>query len=78
MRLPNANAFQLQITEYASQYTIINISKCSASIPITNQEIELTKLLAESGLSVDGKSIIKINLRRFGKSYTFNLKVINA
>ena len=76
LRLPNTeNAFLVEISEFLSQYAIISIPNVAGKIiPITDRKIDLTKLLAEGGLSVDGQSIIRINLRRFGKNYNFTLE----
>ncbi len=74
-KVPDAeNAFQIEITKFASQSALVNIpGKSGGIIPINDTSVALDEVLTENGLSVDGNSIVRINLQRQGKSYEFTL-----
>ena len=68
------NAFQVQITNFASQSALVTIpGQVGGVIPITDIPIALEDVLTENGLSADGNSIIRIRLKRRGENYTFTL-----
>ena len=74
-KVPNShNTFQIQITDFFSQKALLSISgKPGTEIKITNTPITLSSVLVQNGLSVEGNSIVQINLQRDGESYVFNL-----
>lgn len=74
-QLPDSqNAFQIQITNFASQTALVRIPGQSGGIiPITDIPIALEEVLANSVLTVDGSNIVRINLQRNSKSYFFTL-----
>ena len=75
-KLPNSeNAFQLEISEFASKSAILSISgKSGRVIQITNRDNALSKVLTEIGISVDSNVITRIKLKRGGVDYIFTLK----
>lgn len=74
-RLPDSqNAFQIEITNFASQSALISIQGGSGiSIPITNTPVTLAQALTENGLSVDGNHITQISLKRKNNTFVFTL-----
>ena len=74
-KVPNShNTFQIQITDFFSQKALLSISgKPGTEIKITNTPITLSSVLVQNGLSVDGNSIVQINLQRDSESYLFTL-----
>ena len=74
-KIPDAeNTFQIEITKFESQSALVNIpGKSGGIIPISDTSVALDAVLTENGLSVDGNSIVRINLQRQGKSYDFTL-----
>ena len=73
--VPNSqNAFQIQITSFASQKALLTPQgKPGLLIPITDTPAKLSEILTQNGLSINANSIMQINLQRNGKNYTFNL-----
>lgn len=68
------NAFQIQITNFASQKALLSIpGKPAVLVPITNTPTTLAEALTQSGLSVEGNNIIRINLLRDSQTYVFTL-----
>lgn len=74
-QLPDSqNAFQIQITNFASQTALLRIpGQPSGVTPITDTPKALEEVLANSVLSSDGSNITRINLQRKSKSYFFTL-----
>ncbi len=69
------NAFQLQITNFASQSALVTIpGQPGGVIQISDIPIALADILTENGLSFDGNTITRVKLKRRGKSYIFTLK----
>ena len=75
------NAFQIQITKFSSKKALLLPGRSGVVIPITNIPIMLFEVLTQNGLSIDGKSIVRINLQR-GKIHMFlpceNCSIINS
>ena len=68
------NAFQIQITNFASQKALLGIQgKPGVLVPITDTPTKISEVLTQSGLSVDGNHITQISLQRNLKTYLFNL-----
>lgn len=68
------NAFQIQITNFASQKALLSVQgELGILIPITDMPTKVSEVLTQSGLSINGNSITQIILQRGQKSYTFNL-----
>ena len=68
------NAFQIQITKFASQTALISTSgKPGVVIPITDTPATLAEVLTQNGLSLDSNNINRINLFREGNTYVFTL-----
>ena len=78
--LPDSNnAFQIEISSFASQKALINIpGQTGGIVPITSKPVMLDEVITESGLSVEKDTITRINLQRNGKSYSFTLDSILA
>lgn len=74
-QLPDSqNAFQIQITNFASQTALLRIPGQPGGVtPITDTPKALEEVLADSVLSIDGSNITRINLQRKSKSYFFTL-----
>ena len=69
------NAFQVEITKYSSQTALVTIpGQTGGVIRITDIPLGLDEVLSERGLTIDGNFIIRINLKRGGRSYSFTLK----
>ena len=70
--VPNSqNAFQIQITDFASQKHCWQYGKPGGVIPITDNPLALDEVLAEKGLTFNADNITQISLRRDGISYIF-------
>jgi len=68
------NAFQIQISNFASQKALLSIQgKPGVLVPITDTPAKVSEVLTQSGLSIDGNQITQISLQRGGKTYVFNL-----
>ena len=68
------NAFQIQITNFASQKALLTPhGKPGVLIPITDTPVKLLDILTQNGLSLDTTSITQINLQRHGKKYKFSM-----
>ena len=68
------NAFQIQVTTFASQKALIVIQgKPGVLIPITDKPAKVSEVLTQSGLSIEANNITRINLRRDSKNYVFTL-----
>ena len=68
------NAFQIQITKFASQTALLHIpDKPGVVIPITDTKAELAEVLSQNGLSINANHITRINLQRNGETYVFTL-----
>ena len=68
------NAFQIQITEFASQTAFLSINgKPRSYIQITDKPAKLSEALTQADLSVDSSNVIQISLHRDGKVYVFTL-----
>jgi polysaccharide export outer membrane protein len=68
------NAFQLQITNFASQTALMTSQgKPGAIIPITDIPAKLSEVLTQNGLSIEAGNITQINLERNGRTYAFTL-----
>ena len=68
------NAFQIQITNFNSQTALLSsVGQPGVIITITDVPITLTQVLTSNGFNVDGNGIVRINLRRDGRTYTFTL-----
>ena len=68
------NAFQIQVTNFASQKALISIQgQPGVLIPITDTPAKVSEVLAQNGLSIDGNQITQITLHRDRKTYVFNL-----
>ena len=68
------NAFQIQVTNFASQKALISIQgKPGVLIPITNTPTKISEVLVRNGLSIDGNHITQISLQRNRNTYVFNL-----
>mgnify|MGYP001192005013 CR=1 FL=1 len=74
-KIPNShNTFQIQITDFFSQKALVSIpGQPGTEIKITNTPITLSSVLVQNGLSVDGNSIVQINLQRDSENYVFTL-----
>jgi protein involved in polysaccharide export with SLBB domain len=74
-KIPDShNTFQIQITDFFSQKALVSIpGQPGTEIKITNTPITLSSVLLQNGLSVDGNSIVQINLQRDSESYVFTL-----
>ncbi len=74
------NAFQIQVTDFASQKALLSIQgKPGVLIPITDIPVKVSEVLAESGLSIDGTHITQISLKRDRETYVFTLdELINS
>ena len=73
--LPDSqNTFQIQITEFNSQKALVNIPGTQGGlISLGSKPVSLEEVLTESGLSIDGNSIIRITLHRDEKTFIFTL-----
>ena len=68
------NAFQIQITTFASQKALISMQgEPGVLLPITDTPTKVSEVLTQSGLSIDGNHITQISLHRGNKTYLFNL-----
>ena len=68
------NAFQIQVTNFASQKALLTAQgKPGVLIPITDTPAKISEVLAQNGLSIDGKQITQITLQRDRNTYVFNL-----
>lgn len=68
------NAFQINITDFASQTALLSIrGKPGIVAKITDKPVMLAQLLTQNGLTIDGNNITRINLKRSGNNYVFNL-----
>ena len=68
------NAFQIQVTNFASQKAFLTAQgKPGVLIPITDRPVKISEVLAQNGLSIDGKQITQITLQRDRNTYVFNL-----
>ena len=68
------NAFQIQITDFASQRALLTPDgKSGVLIPITDKPKKLSEVLTKSGLSINADSITIISLQRDGRTYEFSL-----
>jgi len=68
------NAFQIQITNFASQKALLTIQgKPGVLLPITDTPAKISEVLTQSGVSIDGNHITQINLQRDGRIYEFPL-----
>ena len=68
------NAFQIQITEFASQKALLNIQgQPGVLVPITDTPAKLVEVLVQNGLSIDGNNITQVSLQRDGQTYEFSL-----
>ena len=68
------NAFQIQITDFASQRALLTPDgKSGVLIPITDKPKKLTEVLTKSGVSINADSITIISLQRDGRTYEFSL-----
>lgn len=68
------NAFQIKVTEFASQKALVNISgKAVNVVTITDIPLGLDEVLTENGLKHNKGSITRISLRRQGRQYFFTL-----
>jgi polysaccharide export outer membrane protein len=74
-RVPDSqNAFQIQITTFASQKALISIQgKPGVLVPITDTPATLAEVLTESGLSINAKHITQISLQREVNTFVFTL-----
>ena len=74
------NAFQIQVTDFASQKALLSIQgKPGVLIPITDIPLKVSEVLAEAGLSIDGTHITQISLKRDRDTYVFTLdELINS
>jgi len=68
------NAFQIQVTNFASQKALISIQgQPGVLIPITDNLAKLSEVLTQNGLSINPDTIIQISLQRDGRTYEFSL-----
>ncbi len=68
------NAFQIQITNFASQKASLTPQGGpSVLIQITDTTAKLAEILTQNGVSIDGNNIIQIKLQRDGQTYEFSL-----
>ena len=68
------NAFQLQITNFASQKALLSIQgQPGVILPITNTPTKVSEVLIQNGLSIDTNNITQIKLHRAGHIYEFSL-----
>ena len=68
------NAFQIQITNFASQKALLTRQGGpGVLIPITGTPTKLSAVLTQNGLSVDSNNITQISLQRDGQTYEFSL-----
>ena len=68
------NAFQIQITNFASQKALLSIQgKPGVLVPIIDTPAKVAEVLTQSGLSVDSNHITQISLQRGSETYVFNL-----
>ena len=74
-RVPNSqNAFQIQITNFASQKASLTPEgRTSVLIQITDTPAKLAEILTQNGVSIDANNIIQITLQRNGQTYEFSL-----
>ena len=71
--LPDSqNAFQIQITDFASQSALLSIpDRDGVVIPITAKPKTLIEVLTQNGLNLGKEGVTKITLTRGLKSYQF-------
>ncbi len=68
------NAFQIQITQFASQKALFTPQgKPGVLIPITDTPSKLSDVLTQNGLSIDVNNITQISLQRDDRTYEFSL-----
>ena len=68
------NAFQIQVTNFASQKALLNIQgQTGALVPITDTPTKISEVLTQSGVSIDSNHITQISLQRDHNTYVFNL-----
>ena len=68
------NAFQVQITNFASQKASLTPQGSpSVLIPITNTPTKLSEVLTQNGVSIAANNITQITLQRDGQTYVFSL-----
>ena len=68
------NAFQIQVTNFASQKALISIQgQPGVLIPITDTPAKVSEVLTQNGLSIDGNHITQITLQRDRNTHVFNL-----
>ena len=68
------NAFQIQITNFASQKALLTPHGMSGVlIPITDTPAKVSEVLTQNGFSIDANNITQISLQRDGRTYAFSL-----
>ena len=68
------NAFQIQVTAFASQKALISIQgQPGVLLPITDTPAKVSEVLTQNDLSIDGEQITQITLQRNRNTYVFNL-----
>ena len=68
------NAFQIQITNFASQKALLTPQgNRGVLIPITDTPAKLSEVLTQNGVSIDPDTITQISLQRDGRTYEFSL-----
>lgn len=74
-KMPDSqNAFQIQITKFASQTALISTpGQPGVLVTITDKPATLAEVITQNGLNIDGSKIIRISLIRDGKTYVFTL-----
>ena len=70
------NAFQIQITNFASQKALLTPhGKPGVLIPITDTPAKLSEVLTSNGLSIDASNVTQITLKRNNQIYRFSLTI---
>ena len=68
------NAFQVQITNFASQKALLTVQGTpGVLVPITDTPAKLTEVLMQNGMSTKPDTITQIRLQRDGRTYEFSL-----
>ena len=68
------NAFQIQITNFASQKALLTPhGESGALIPITDTPAKLSEVLTQNGLNIDANNITQISMQRDSQTYAFSL-----
>ena len=77
-RVPDSqNAFQIQITSFASQKALLNIQgKPGVLVPITDKPTTFIEVFTQNGLSMGGDHITQIKLQRNNETYVFTLDAL--